>query len=222
MFTVMDQDRYCGAVEIGHCNITMKEAKQISSEPERFTATQLIEPANKPSADLLLGLSYLPTAQRLAFTLIKVTNIADDKMKGEQPINPYIRIMMFSKSGRLVNKKKTSAMANTLEPIFNETINIEVAPEQLQHTKFLISLWSRRKVAKGTVEVDSSDQESTDNGFFSLESLTDLCGPAGKLRDVCLGRFTLGRTVQGETERDHYNSVCEYPRQGFSMWHSLM
>ena len=47
MFTVMDQDRYCGAVEIGHCNITMKEAKQISSEPERFTATQLIEPANK-------------------------------------------------------------------------------------------------------------------------------------------------------------------------------
>ena len=52
-------------------------------------------------------------------------------------------------------------------------------------------------MAKGTVEVDSSDQESTDNGFFSLESLTDICGPAGKLRDVCLGRITLGNAMLG-------------------------
>ena len=30
-----------------------------------------------------------------------------------------------------------------------------------------------------------------------------------------------GKNVPGEKEREHYRSVCETPRQVFSMWHTL-
>jgi len=40
LFTVMDQDRYCGPVEMGHSSISMKEAKQTVPEPEKFSITR--------------------------------------------------------------------------------------------------------------------------------------------------------------------------------------
>ena len=33
---------------------------------------------------------------------------------------------MFSQSGRLVKKKKTTVKVNTKDPVFNETMNFEV------------------------------------------------------------------------------------------------
>ena len=39
---------------------------------------------------------------------------------------------------------------------------------------------------------------------------------------VDVGCTTLpGKNVPGEKEREHYRSVCETPRQVFSMWHTL-
>ena len=40
--------------------------------------------------------------------------------------DPFLRIMMFSQSGRLVKKKKTTVKVNTKDPVFNETLNFEV------------------------------------------------------------------------------------------------
>ena len=40
--------------------------------------------------------------------------------------DPYLRIMMFTQSGRLVKKKKTTAKIATKDPVFNETLNFEV------------------------------------------------------------------------------------------------
>jgi hypothetical protein len=37
--------------------------------------------------ELLFGLSYLPTAQRLSFSLIKITNIKGEKEKEEEIIS---------------------------------------------------------------------------------------------------------------------------------------
>ena len=38
VFTVMDQDRHCGAVEIGKASITLREAKQTVEDPVKFSA----------------------------------------------------------------------------------------------------------------------------------------------------------------------------------------
>ena len=100
---------------------------------------------------------------------------------------------MFSQSGRLVKKKKTTVKVNTKDPVFNETLNFEVmivfafclfvtdnvsdqvAPGQLDNSRFLVTLWNRRQVMdtkimedmKDAVNPDSSDQEGNGQAGFS-------------------------------------------------------
>eukprot|EP00092_Neocalanus_flemingeri_P098151 GFUD01125160.1.p1 GENE.GFUD01125160.1~~GFUD01125160.1.p1 ORF type:complete len:477 (-),score=153.45 GFUD01125160.1:207-1637(-) len=229
-FTVMDQDRHCGSVEMGHTSITLKDAKQTVEEPEKFTTTQFIKETKKDCGEILFGLSYLPTAQRLSFSLIKINNIKQEKKAEEETLNPYLRIMMFNQSGRLVKKKKTTVKVNTKDPVFNETLNFEVAPGQLENLRFLVTLCNRRQVVDiipmediaELINHESSDQEGSGPGGFSFGS--DRNGrreSQGNQKDVCIGRIALGSTVRGEKERDHYKSVCDTPRQVFSMWHTV-
>jgi len=230
MLRVMDQDRYCGPVELGHTSISMKEAKQNIVEPEKFEATHILKQTKRLCGELLLGLSYLPTAQRLSFSLIKVNNIKLEKFTDEESINPYIRIMMFSQSGRLIKKKKTTVKVNTSEPVFNETLNFEVAPGHLDTSRFLVTLWNRRQVldmkimeeTKDLVHHDSSDQEGgSPVGMMGGFDKSSRRGSQGRQKDVCMGRIALGNHVEGEKQREHYRAVCQTTRQVFSMWHSL-
>jgi len=178
----------------------------------------------------LFGLSYLPTAQRLSFSLIKINTIKLAENKEQETCNPYLSIMMFNQSGRLVKKKKTTVKVSSKDPVFNETLNFEVAPGQLDISRFLITLCNKRQVMDMTImedmtEVtnqDSSDQEGSGPGAFTFGS--DRNGwreSQGKQKDVCIGRIALGCNVRGDKERDHYKAVCGTPRQVFSMWHSL-
>eukprot|EP00090_Calanus_glacialis_P010852 TRINITY_DN19311_c0_g1_i1.p1 TRINITY_DN19311_c0_g1~~TRINITY_DN19311_c0_g1_i1.p1 ORF type:complete len:476 (+),score=146.04 TRINITY_DN19311_c0_g1_i1:93-1520(+) len=231
LLTVMDQDRHCGAVEMGHTTITLKDAKQTVEDPVKFSTAQFIKQTKKECGDILFGLSYLPTAQRLSFSLIKMTNIKMQNIKEGETINPYLRIMMFSQSGRLIKKKKTTVKVGTKDPVFNETLNFEVAPGQLEVSRFLVTLCNRRQVVdtmimedgmEGT-NPDSSDQEAIGPGS-SFESFSERYGrreSQGKQKDACIGRIALGAGVYGEKEKDHYRSVCETPRQVFSMWHTV-
>ena len=84
VFTVMDQDRHCGALEIGKTTITLKEAKQTIEDPVKFSSHSPLIQAKKDVGELLFGLSYLPTAQRLSFSLVKVNSIKIEKGSDEQ------------------------------------------------------------------------------------------------------------------------------------------
>jgi hypothetical protein len=219
LFTVMDQDRHCGAVEMGNTTITIKDAEQMVEDPVKFSTAQFIKQRKKDSGEILFGLSYLPTAQRLSFSLIKVTNIRVESGKQEEDLNPYLRIMMFSQSGRLVKKKKTTAKIATKDPVFNETLNFEVSPNQLEDSRFLITLCNRRQVVDIT-NMDGINQDNSDQEVTTLERYGRR-ESQGRQKDVCLGRIALGKTVGGEKERDHYRSVLATPRQVFSMWHTV-
>ena len=50
--TVMDQDRYCGPVDVGHTTITLKDAKQTVAAPEKFATTQFIKQTTKVNQEL--------------------------------------------------------------------------------------------------------------------------------------------------------------------------
>ena len=49
-------------------------------------------------------------------------------------LDPYLRILMFNQSGRLVKKKKTTVAQSTKDPVFNETLNFEVSSHQLDRS----------------------------------------------------------------------------------------
>jgi len=66
-FSVMDQDRYCGPVEMGHTFITLKEANQIVEEPEKFSTTQFITEKRK------VTLGYIMIAKITNYNYYKIT-----------------------------------------------------------------------------------------------------------------------------------------------------
>ena len=82
--------------------------------------------------------------------------------------DPYVRILMFNQSGRLIKKKKTTVQVNTKDPVYNETLNFELAPPQLDSSRFLISLCSRRPALEMMLEDNAAQQDSSDqdNTFY--------------------------------------------------------
>jgi len=223
VLAVMDQDRHCGAVEIGRTTISLKEAKQTVEDPVKFSSHCPLTPSKKDCGELLFGLSYLPTAQRLSFSLVKITNIKVDKNTDES-INPYLRIMMFNQSGRLVKKKKTTVQHNNKDPVYNETLNFEVSPHQLDSSRFLIALCNKRSEHDSLAnmeEIGLQDSSDADNNSYYFEGNGGRRDSHGKQRDTCLGKIAIGKNVKCEKEREHYRSVMETPRQVFSMWHTL-
>ena len=80
---------------------------------------------------------------------------------------------MFNQSGRLVKKKKTTIQFNTKDPVFNETLNFEVSPHQLDSSRFLITLCSRRPELDMMVMEDIALQDSSDqdNSAYFFEGL---------------------------------------------------
>ena len=83
---------------------------------------------------------------------------------------------MFNQSGRLVKKKKTTIQFNTKDPVFNETLNFEVSPHQLDSSRFLITLCSRRPELDMMVMEDIALQDSSDqdNSAYFFEGLVFL------------------------------------------------
>ena len=69
---------------------------------------------------------------------------------------------MFSQSGRLVKKKKTTVKVNTKDPVFNETLNFEVIFEHCLDTSRHKILYpgSSRTVGHLQVPGDLVEQEA--------------------------------------------------------------
>jgi len=230
-FTVMDQDRHIGAREIGRALVSLKEAKQTIQDPERSTLTLFLGQPKRENGEIQFGLSYLPTAQRLSFSLTKATNLRfdkEDKTNTDKNLNPYVKLILFSGSGRLVKKKKSAVKWATKDPVFDETINFEAEPGQLENHTLMIILLSKpdqddmQGVGEGVigVDLDSSDQESYYK--FNLSSLErNRSSGGGKEKDPVLGVLYLGRKVHGDRERDHWKKMMESPRKVFSVQHSL-
>ena len=53
-------------------------------------------------------------------------------------LDPYVKMLMFNPSGRLVKKKKSSIKFDTKDPEFEETINVEVIK---RNTCIIISIF---------------------------------------------------------------------------------
>ena len=97
MFSVMDQDRHCGSMELGRANITLREAKQVVEDPVKFSSVCPLTQTRKEAGEILFGLSYLPTAQRLSFSIVKINSIKVDKKNGEETLSKLFSICFYFK-----------------------------------------------------------------------------------------------------------------------------
>ena len=59
-------------------------------DPVKFSSVCALMQTKKESGEILFGLSYLPTAQRLSFSIVKINNIKVEKKIGDETLSKFL------------------------------------------------------------------------------------------------------------------------------------
>jgi len=208
-----DNDRYANPTKLCELLVRLKDMQRILFTPQIHLFNYEMKQSKQEYGNILLGVSYLPTAQRLSINVMKLRNIKfTPAISSLNEFNPYIRILMLNgKTGRRVKKKKTKYLVATAEPEFNETLTFDLPSSQMDTLQFLIILCS--KVVQDNISVSMMNEIPSD-GEDSVVSYQ-------KPKDVCIGKVALGKGVRGVNERLHWFSVLQNPRKLVTVWHAL-
>lgn len=210
--TAHDHDRYANHTELCSLRVPLKEVKKILQSPEIHMFNYRMKPSNLEYGNILLGISYLPTAQRLTINVMKVRDI---KFTPAVPslvnFNPYVRILMLNgRTGKKIKRQKTRCLLANTQPEFNETLTFDLLFNQLDNVQFLIVLCNKVLVEETNPNTGNHQSDSED----SVNS-------ANKPSDVFIGKVALGKGVRGSVERLHWFSVLQNPRKLVTVWHVL-
>lgn len=80
--------------------------------------------------DLMVSLSYLPSAERLTVVLIKARNlrVVDDSRNSS---DPYVKVSLIH-NGKKIKKRKSGVYRNTVCPVFNEALTFDISKDILK------------------------------------------------------------------------------------------
>ncbi|KQK74170.1 hypothetical protein AAES_158645 [Amazona aestiva] len=79
--------------------------------------------------EILLSLSYLPTAERLTVVVVKAKNLV--WTNGKVTADPFVKVYLLQ-DGRKISKKKTAVKRDDTNPVFNEAMIFSVPAIVLQ------------------------------------------------------------------------------------------
>ncbi|KAF4524532.1 hypothetical protein B566_EDAN002805 [Ephemera danica] len=226
---VFDYDRFSRNDVVGEVRIRIEEL-DLSSSLEvwgEITRNKKLEPSKQVSRvhsppeemqEVLLSLSYLPSAERLTVVLLKARNLflPSDKFSigtsfshydkycliayrcGYCKTNslhvkcitnyPYVKVYLLI-DGKRMKKKKTAARKENCNPVWNEALSFNVAASNL---------------SSAAIEICVLDQA---NDLMS----------SGPLLGCCV----VGAHEQAGPERDHWVEMSQTPRKAVAMWHTL-
>nr|XP_057922322.1 synaptotagmin-12 [Doryrhamphus excisus] len=87
--------------------------------------------------EILLSLSYLPTAERLTVVVAKCKNL--QWTNGKNTADPFVKVYLLQ-DGRKISKKKTSTKRDDTNPIFNEAMIFSVPSAVLQELSLRVTV----------------------------------------------------------------------------------
>ncbi|XP_012252158.2 synaptotagmin-2 isoform X2 [Athalia rosae] len=205
-----DHDRYANHTELCTLKFPLKDVKKLLTSPEIHLLNYKMKRSNKEYGNILLGVSYLPTAQRLTIKVVRLANMKiTHTIPSPNEFNPYVRILMLNgKTGRKIKKKKTKYVRATAQPEFNETLTFDLTFAQLESIQFLVAVWSKTDIPEEGNNEHQSDSEESINSYR-------------KSKDICIGKVALGKGARGVTEKAHWFSVLQNQRKVVTVWHTL-
>lgn len=105
-----------------------------------FNAWLYLQDVNKAVdavGEILLSLSYLPTAERLTVVVAKCKNLV--WTNGKTTADPFVKVYLLQ-DGRKISKKKTSTKRDDTNPIFNEAMIFSVPSIVLQELSLRVTV----------------------------------------------------------------------------------
>ncbi|XP_018305945.1 synaptotagmin 20 isoform X2 [Mycetomoellerius zeteki] len=209
--TAYDHDRYANHTELCSLKVLLKDMKKIFYNPEIHMFNYKMKPSYQEFGNILLAVSYLPTAERLTINIMKLRDIKFiPTVLSLNEFNPYVKVLMLNgKTGKKMKKKKTKYLRTIAQPEFNETLTFNLAVTQLDTVQFLVVLCS--KVFPEGLPANTADASDSEDSVSSFKRSTD----------TFIGKVALGKGVRGSTERLHWFSVLQNPRKLVTVWHTL-
>jgi synaptotagmin-10 len=91
-------------------------------------------------------------------------------MKCNFSLDPYVKVSIIY-SGKRLKKKKTTALRNTVNPVFNEALTFDISRDTLKHSviEFLVmhdSLLGANELLGRAVVGNSREVSTEDKQFF--------------------------------------------------------
>ncbi|XP_024084140.1 synaptotagmin-10 isoform X2 [Cimex lectularius] len=80
-------------------------------------------------SEILISLSYLPSAERLTVVLLKAKNLF--LPENRDTLDPFVKVCLLA-NGKRIKKKKTACRKGTVNPVWNEAITFNVSSSFLK------------------------------------------------------------------------------------------
>ncbi|CAL8107262.1 unnamed protein product [Orchesella dallaii] len=124
---VFDYDRYSRNDVVGQVSMRLEDFI-VTSNLEIWAEVVKSKTPSGERQEVLVSLSYLPSAERLTVVLLKARNLYSPPNK--DTLDPYVKVYMIG-SGKRLKKKKTTARKNTNNPVWNEAVSFSISPSTL-------------------------------------------------------------------------------------------
>ncbi|KAK2100072.1 Synaptotagmin-12 [Saguinus oedipus] len=176
------------------------------------------EPLPVPQAadavgEILLSLSYLPTAERLTVVVVKAKNLiwTNDKTTAD----PFVKVYLLQ-DGRKMSKKKTAVKRDDPNPVFNEAMIFSVPAIVLQGSAELPKFpWPSEELPKFSCSRETSPSRDIDLSLRVTVAESSIDGRGDNVGHVIIGPSASG---MGTT---HWNQMLATLRRPVSMWHAV-
>lgn len=97
---------------------------------ERIKIFSFVQDAKIELGDLMVSMSFLPSAERLTVVLIKARNlrVVDDSRNSS---DPYVKVSLIY-NGKKIKKRKSGVYRSTVCPVFNEALTFDISKDILK------------------------------------------------------------------------------------------
>ncbi|XP_042880959.1 synaptotagmin-6-like [Penaeus japonicus] len=236
----MDTDKWASPSTVGEVTQPLRDIKNLAALEQRTTLSYFLEPPKLELGEVLFGLSYLPTAQRLSVSVLKAnnlqySNVVDDLKDFCKLIGGLVLWMFY---GLIVRNLSVmiipvimiiTIITITLEKNNNDdTLKmLNSAYFKVEHVTFLLVLCTRPQLPVTPTSSDASIHSGSDvlHDYQSPHDLSLSSSPLhdqqGHKRDRYVGKLALGCNVRGDEQRQHWLAILASPRKVVSLWHSL-
>lgn len=135
-FQICDYDRFSRPCVIGNLTFSLADC-DITSSPDIWGEVIKNVLPDETRPQLLISLSYLPSAERLTVVVLKAKNLAIPANR--ETINPLVKLYLMVNDKR-VKKKKTESRKATVNPVWNQALTFTVPSPKLHSCTLEISV----------------------------------------------------------------------------------
>ncbi|XP_032675703.1 synaptotagmin-5 isoform X1 [Odontomachus brunneus] len=190
---VFDYDRFSRNDVVGSLRVAMDGLEPVSSTSWTDVWGEIARERKPPEEiqEVLVSLSYLPSAERLTVLIMKARNLFPQQDK--DTLDPFAKVSLLCGERRIKKKKKTAVRRATMNPVWNEAMSFNIPASSL---------------ASSAIEVRV------------LDSSSELMGGNAVVGTCIIGPAT-GSDSGNSQGREHWLQMTLSPRKQIAQWHTL-